>query len=138
MPWIVSEGALCATRVGHCLSEIVLVIGVTGRALLGRCLCLQATVPVIAKASHAIVLLRDAGYLITRVVSINRCRINSLIPVQLIDLCQSPERIHRRAAPPARLVYAGHYFATCAAATAVDILTRPAIRVCSHGGPAFP
>src|SRR6266404_5935250 len=138
MPGIVCEGALCATSVSHRLRQIVLVIGITGRPLFGRCLRLQATVPIVGEASHAISMLRDAGYLITRVVSINRCRINSLIPVQFIDLCQSPERIHRRAAPPARLVYAGHYFATCAAATAVDILTRPAIRVCSHGGPAFP
>src|SRR5713101_5136001 len=129
MPCVVSEGALSAACIGHCLRQIIVAISIRSCALFRCCLQLQATVAIISKASHAITLLRDAGYLIARVVGVvSRC-VDALIPVQLLHFRKSCERIHRGAAPPARLVYTGHDFTTSAAAAAVDILARPAIRV---------
>src|SRR5437867_3394025 len=137
MPGIVSKYRLRAARIDDILSRIVSVVAVGHRALFRSGPMPQSAVSIVIETANQSGLI-DLSNLIARVVGVCGRRINTLVPIQLVELFQSSGHIHRGAFPPSALIPAGDDFASGTAATAIRVLARVPVRQSSQRRTTFP
>lgn len=90
--WVVGRGR--HARVRHDVGRVVGVVRVGRRPLLRRPPLPQPPVPVVLEGAE-LPLLVDLLDLIARVVGVLRRRVGGAVPVQLLHLCEPPQRVLR-------------------------------------------